>query len=235
MVQRTVSGRPLPTVQQFSGSPLLESEAVVAYEAGLRSRLRDDLSLDLSVFYNDYDDLRGSRVTAPVCLPSATSLPCLTPGDDRIVIPVVFDNSLQGSSYGLELAADWRLSDRLMLAATYSYLRMDLRSENGNERDEALAGISPRHQASLRLMSNPVPNVDLDFWLRYVDTLQEVDVPAYLTLDIRLAWRPTKQLELSLAGRNLLDSPHVEFIELQNGNPATTVDASVHGQITWRF
>src|SRR3546814_4339022 len=37
------------------------SETVIAYEAGIRTQPTDVTSLSVSVFYNDYDDLRVDR------------------------------------------------------------------------------------------------------------------------------------------------------------------------------
>ena len=39
----------------------------------------------------------------------------------------------------------------------------------------------------------------------------EEGIPAYLRCDLRLAWRPTTGVELSLTGQNLLDSEHLEY------------------------
>jgi iron complex outermembrane receptor protein len=53
-----------------------------------------------------------------------------------------------------------------------------------------------------------------------------------VALDVHLGWRPTKNLELSIVGQNLLDPQHPEF-----GTPATRteVQRSVYGKVTCRF
>ncbi|MBH0203918.1 MAG: TonB-dependent receptor [Nitrospira sp.] len=60
-------------------------------------------------------------------------------------------------------------------------------------------------------------------------------VPSYLTLDLRLGWRPTKQLELSLVGQNLLDSHRPEFREPILTSAPTEIQRSIYGKVTWRF
>ena len=60
-------------------------------------------------------------------------------------------------------------------------------------------------------------NVDFDALLRWVDTLRTNDgatvgtVPSYFELNLRIGWRPTKNIELSLVGENLLHDHHPEF------------------------
>ena len=53
--------------------------------------------------------------------------------------------------------------------------------------------------------------VELDLGLRGVGALPDPEVPGYLELEARLGWRLSNNLELSLAGFNLLDERHPEF------------------------
>jgi outer membrane receptor protein involved in Fe transport len=46
---------------------------------------------------------------------------------------------------------------------------------------------------------------------RYVDELSALGTPSYITMDLRLAWRARKHLELAVVGQNLLDTYHWEF------------------------
>ena len=78
-------------------------------------------------------------------------------------------------------------------------------------------------------------NTEFDLWSRYVDRLPVAQIPSYLTLDVRLGWRPTKQLELSLVGQNLLDSHRPEFREPILTTLPTEIQRSVYGKVTWRF
>jgi outer membrane receptor protein involved in Fe transport len=72
----------------------------------------------------------------------------------------------------------------------------------------------------------------LDTQLRYVDNVQAV--AAYITADIRLAYRPTAYLELSLVGQNLFDASHPEQVSTI-GASTLEVPRGFHGRITWRF
>ncbi len=88
--------------------------------------------------------------------------------------------------------------------------------------------------------------VELDVWLRYADSLESTgasvpgvsvvdpNIPSYLTFDVRLAWRPTKDLELALVGQNLAGS-HREFNPTFVSTSVTEVSRSVYGKLTWKF
>jgi iron complex outermembrane receptor protein len=96
----------------------------------------------------------------------------------------------------------------------------------------------PEHQVSLRSALDLPGRMEFDAGLRWVGTLQNSQgpvagtVPDYLDLDLRLAWHITNQLELSVAGRNLLHDQHPEY-----GFPSPTrpeVERNIYGKIAWR-
>jgi iron complex outermembrane receptor protein len=60
------------------------------------------------------------------------------------------------------------------------------------------------------LMNLPM-DVELDTTFRYADHIPAFDIGSYHEMDLRLGWKPKGGLELSIAGRNLLDSGHEEF------------------------
>jgi len=75
--------------------------------------------------------------------------------------------------------------------------------------------------------------LQFDLWLRYIEELPALNVPSYVTLDVRLGWRPFQSLELSLVGQNLVEYRHAEFVE-PNVIPAQ-IERGVYGKVTWRF
>jgi iron complex outermembrane receptor protein len=88
-------------------------------------------------------------------------------------------------------------------------------------------------------------NIQFDSTLRYVDVLPTVfdrtgrvvspKIPSYVTLDLRLAWSPRKDLEFAVVGRNLLDNHHPEFAPTFIGTPTTEVERSVYGMVVWHY
>ena len=85
---------------------------------------------------------------------------------------------------------------------------------------DTLEKSSPEQQLSLLSFWSPRQNIDVSVWLRYTSEIEfsnplstllgSPPLDSYLTLDTRLAWRPAKDLELSLVGKNLLDDRHPE-------------------------
>ncbi len=97
----------------------------------------------------------------------------------------------------------------------------------------------PQHQFSIRSSMDLPENLEFDAGLRWVDSLTINDVatagtvPSYFELDARLAWHPTKNLEISIVGQNLLHDQHPEY-----GFPDATqveIERSVYGKIAWHF
>jgi len=222
-------GPPVVFVSTF-GDNDFDSEELLAFELGYRVMATDSLSLDLATFYNDYNNL---RTLEPKTLFLET-----TPALPHLVMPFFVENKMEGHTYGVELAADWRYSDRLSFKFAYSYLRIQLHpdGDSGDPISETAEGDSPHHQVSLRSSVNITRNLDWDLWARYVDNLTRQDIGSYVSLDARIAWRPRNNLELTLVGQNLLDPQRPEFDQDTFLDVAISeVERSVYGKITWQF
>ncbi len=223
---RAINGVVFPNTL-FPGSPVtfvtlngtrdFESEALIAYEAGYRFQPIEGLSTDISVFYNDYDNLRTIEPIDPFTFTAG--------------------NNMKGETYGVELAADWRPCDWWRLQGAYTYLQMALKldADSRDTQSKMAEDEIPHHQASLRSSVELPANLELDLWLRYVDELSAQEVDDYLTLDMRVGWKPIKNLEVSLVGQNLLENHHPEFRPEILGVPPAEIERGVYGKITWGF
>src|SRR6185503_19219002 len=120
------------------------------------------------------------------------------------------------------------------LIGAYSYLRLDVQGPPGSTDTSAqsIVGSSPRHQAVLRSALDFHRTVSLDLRLQYQSRLPAQGVPAFLSLDARLAWQAGRPIELAVVGQNLLAAHHVEF----GGNSASRTDVrrGVYAQVTLR-
>lgn len=226
------SGTTIPLRVEIDGSNSLKSETLLAYEVGYRTEMSRQASLDLSLFYNQYDHLRVRQEGTPV-----PESPTFT----NLLLQYPLSNDMHGHSYGYELAANWHPSDWWRLQAGYNYLRSFMYLDNGStdtiNRSNAADG-APRHQLTLRSGFTIRRQVELDFWLRAVDRVDSIDsvsIPGYVTMDSRIAWKPQKNLELALIGQNLLQSHHPEYIPETINTTASEVRRSVYGKATWSF
>jgi iron complex outermembrane receptor protein len=102
----------------------------------------------------------------------------------------------------------------------------------GSEEDE---GNSPHNQVRLQSHWDLARSWQFDLALRYVDSLVALDVPSYISMDVRLGWTPTENLELAVVGQNLLDSHHPEFGPQAYQMQSTEVERSVFAKATWRY
>lgn len=97
-----------------------------------------------------------------------------------------------------------------------------------------VSGNSPRQQWQLHSYLDLPQRMNLDAALYHVGGLAEQSVPSYNRLDLRLGWKPRKDVELSLAAQNLTAGRHPEFSS-GSGQLSSEVPRSVYGKVTWRF
>ncbi len=211
------------------GNKDLESEELIAYEAGFRIRANRSLYVDGAAFYNVYDRLKNFA-------PQQPTLEFL-PQPPHLLNALQTVNSSRADTYGLEVLADWTPNDRFKLQMWYAYIDMQISALTGFDPSAAKEddGQTPNHQASLRSTWDVGRNWELDAWLRYTDEISSHPVASYLELDLHIGWRPSDSIELSLVGRNLLDDRHAEFTDLVVPGEPSSVERSVHGKVTWSF
>jgi iron complex outermembrane receptor protein len=177
------------------------------------------------LFYNHYDSL----VTGSVGLPGSVLPP--------IFIPVRANNEAAGDGYGLEWSCQWQVSNRWKLQAYYALLELQIHSPPGTTlmtTDEA--GTSPQNQIFLMSSWDLGSNVEFDMMARYVDALVVSQVPEYIDMDLRLAWRPRQHLELEVVGQNLLSNHVLQFND-QNAylDLPTEIPRGVYGKVTFQY
>jgi iron complex outermembrane recepter protein len=212
-----------PYLTYLEGASDFESEEVIAYELGYHAQLDDRTSLSLATYFNDYDDVRSTSFTPTT------------------IIPLYFQNNLEGHTYGAELSGNYQLMDNWSLHFGYDLLQEHLHVKPGQyDLDDALNETSdPQQQVSVRSAATLIENIEFDVALRWVDTLKTNNgatpgtTPSYFGLDSRLSWHVVKAVELSLVGQNLLQPRHVEY-----GFPSPIreeIDRSVYAKIAWQF
>jgi iron complex outermembrane receptor protein len=208
-----IPGQP-PTLVR--GSRDFLPEEALSYDVGWRSSdFSIDASVELVLFHTEYDRLRSQE-------PSPTGL------------PLVISNRLAGTVSGASVAGSVAATRWLELHAGVTFLDTDLEPER-DSRDPtrgAAEANDPDHFGHLRAELTLPRDVELTALLRRVGELPSPHVPAYTELDLRLAWAVRPQLELAVAGENLLHDRHPE---LGSAIARDEVERGVYVQLSWRF
>jgi iron complex outermembrane receptor protein len=213
------------------GNRALAADELVAWEAGYRIRPHRTLFLDIAAFYDVYDEL-GTREPEP---PFASD----DPPPSHVVVPQRLQNLGFAETAGLEVTASWQATSRWRLAATYSWLDIQLHREPGSQDTnvELAEGSDPTHQVHVRASFDLPGRIELDAALYRVGALlgQRPPIDAYTRVDCRLAWRARPWCDLAVVGQNLLAERHREFGGAVTSVRATEVQRGVYGRTTWRF
>jgi iron complex outermembrane receptor protein len=214
---------PTPPKTLIAGSADFDSETVIAYELGYRLQFDAKASASISTFVNDYDHLRSLDLT-PVT-----------------VLPLHYENDLVGRTYGTEVSATWQAADWWQLRGGYDLLEEHVWVRSGGfDFEHALDETAdPKYQFRIHSAMDFTRDLDFDSDLRFVDDLRvnnggvPAAVPGYFELNLRLAWRATRRLELSVVGQNLLHPSHLEF-----GPPGPTqeqIQRTLFAKVAWRY
>ena len=208
------------------GDENFDSEQLLAFEAGYRVALSDELEADLALFYNRYDGLRSLELDVP-----------FFESPFQLAIPFRSRNNLDGKTYGLELGLDWMPATWWRMRLNYSLLEMelDLQPKTIDIVSGGFQESSPEQQVYLSSHFDLGPNTELDLTLRYTDQLSALGIDDYLTADARVAWRPSDDFEFAIVAHDLLAPEHDEYDSRFTSTVASQVQRGVYGKITWRF
>src|SRR5207245_3550445 len=124
----------------------------------------------LAWFWNDYSKIRSLGSNASNTL-------------------LVFQNENGVQQWGLEFSASFQATDWWRLRGGYTYLNKDtyIRAGGSDVSGGNAEGNDPQQQMVLQSIMDLPGRVELDWTLRYVDSLPQPHVPGYFTVDVRLA------------------------------------------------
>ncbi len=222
ILARVLPTQPLPLAAILKGNDQFDSEHVLSYELGYRSTVIDNISVDITAFYNDYSSLLSLETNA------------LEPKSGFFELSNTISNSSKAQTYGFEIATTWQMLDWWRWDANYSLLITDFENQT-NTND-----LSPKHRISLRSAIAPKKDIDLDILFRYVDSSKVVGIigtttiPSYFSMDVNLTWRPINDIEISLVGQNLLADHHLEYRQ-ESFTEKTEIDRGMYGKVSWKF
>lgn len=213
---------PLPIIPSGTGTAGFNPEYETAYQVGFRDQISENLSADISLFDSHYSALRsGCPDTASPSLEMLGSIPYLQ-------LPVLICNGTGANSHGVEVNVNWHATDWWRFIGTLSTVDIHTYTYSSDISTEYEQSNSPKVQATLRSDIDMGPTT-LYLAARYVDaltvsTMHVENVPAYVALDARWAWRVSPRAELALRGTNLNNAHQVEYFS--NGIVTPPLDAT---------
>lgn len=192
----------------LTGGPQFRAEVANTVETGWRMRPNAAWSWSLVGFHTQYQRLRSI---------------------DQQGATLVIGNQVHGFTQGIEAQATWLPSRDWTVEAGALLLHQEFK---GGLRPQQRQGSDPTHQLRLSARWHAQEQHDVQLTLRAVgrlpaaisaNPLTATPVPAYAVADVQWSWRPTRQVDLTIAARNLLDRRHREFGGLATPNPQDTV------------
>jgi len=233
-VRANVGGFPgaggTPVLLAFEGNPRFKNEDSTAYELGYRVAPSSHFSMDFATYYNDYEHQSTTEPAAPF-FETAPSPP-------HLVLPFTFQNLMHGEAHGLEMVANWKVTDRWMLSPGYAFEQIHMHLDAASQDTSSVLdqeGSNPVHGAQLRSHLNLMHGIGWDASAYFVGRLKSGAIPSYTRLDTGLTWRWTEGLSMSVFGQNLVKDRHLEFVDDTGSIRSTLIKRSVYGKITWQF
>ncbi|ETR70373.1 MAG: iron complex outermembrane recepter protein [Candidatus Magnetoglobus multicellularis str. Araruama] len=186
------------------GNPDLESEELTAYEVGYRTDAIKNIRIDISAFYNEYDQLRRMA----------------TSEDGFTIIP---DNEMTGETYGFECALNWvvlmntRYINKWTLSNTWSFIRLNMHQlDQKHSTTEGISeGNNPRNMVTCHSKMDIFDNFQFDIALKYVEALSEYEIPTYIKTDMRLNYKLSENIQCQLIAQNIQDPAHPEYLPFE--------------------
>jgi iron complex outermembrane receptor protein len=219
----------LPILVTIFSNPKEENEDLLATELGVRREFVKRLSLDVTTFFNRYNELRSTEPAAPFFES--------TPPPLHLVAPLVFANLLYGETHGGEAAISWKVSNRWTLSTGYAFLGMHLhpRPTSQDVGSRSVEGNSPVNQAQIRSHWVLPAHFQFDASAFFVGRLPSQNVPSYTRLDTVLTWQGGERFSLGLVGQNLLQDHHLETSNPDQIVQSSLIKRSAYAKIAWHF
>ena len=225
----------VPILYRLVADPDFQDEQLVAYEWGYRNMISDRVSIDVAAYYNDYDNLETIEPGIPFSEPS--------PAPPHEVQPFQYENMMYGETHGIEIAADWKLTDRWTLKAGYAFERLHMHLDPASQDADTVPfvqGAAPHQSAQLRSHFEFRPGLAWEASVYFVDRLTnqgyaDQPIPAYTRVDTGLTWQIREGITLGAFGQNLQSDHHLEFEDNFGSMQSGQVKRSAYGKFTWRF
>ncbi|HRN97967.1 MAG TPA: TonB-dependent receptor plug domain-containing protein, partial [Flavobacterium sp.] len=209
-----------PADLEVANIGLVKPERVQAFELGYRTVMNNDLSIDISGYYNIYNDfLNQARVITPYygAVGSTESLMALANGDRR-VYQVYTNTSAEISSLGWGVGVSKKVYKDFELGLSYNFAQMNFDQEDD---PSFQAGFNtPKHRAKASL-GNPklFKNFGFNMNVRYnseyfwESSFSTGDVSENTVFDAQINYAiPSLKSVIKIGGANLFGEDYIQVI-----------------------
>jgi iron complex outermembrane receptor protein len=213
------------------GNPKYKDEHLLAYESGYRLQLKR-ISMDTTGFVNNYNDVETNESLAPVIHPGYTEY------------PTQWANNLFGKSFGAEVAAIWNVVPGWKIAASYSWLKMEMRANSRSNDTDTAIGFNtgtPTNHFGVRSSYALLKNLDFNALAQYTGPMPSglggdsaPALPSYYRVDSNLEWHVGEGIRIDIGGQNLVDPRRMEYVG-GNGAIQTLSPRNIFARITYVF
>lgn len=220
----------VPQIVALLGNPNFGDEHPDAYELGYRGALNRRTSVDVSLYYNIYNNLQTQEPSSPFFESS--------PAPAHLVIPFIYDNLMYGEAHGVELAAHWKATDRWTLSPGYAFERIHMHlsplSHDSSSVREA-QGSTPHQSAQLRSQFALTRALTWNTSAYFSGQLADPVEPSYTRLDTGVSWQFAERSSFGVFGQNLLRDHHTEFVDFNSSVQTMLLKRSAYAQFTVKF
>ena len=214
------------------GNPDVGDEVSIDYEAGYRTTVAKNVSLDLAAYYDQHSHL---YTTEP-----GTRFFESQPAPPHTVIPTTYENLMYGETHGIEGFANWKLADRLTLSPGYAFEQIHMHLDPASRDTTSVVtaeGSSPVNSAQFRSHLALPHGIGWDMSAYFVGRVENppVPVPSYTRLDTGITWQAGERLSFDIFGQNLLNDEHPESVTIHGSTASTLMKRGAYAKMKWIF
>lgn len=231
----TNSSDGLPIIKQSIGKGGVAPEEMFAYEAGLRLKPSPDFTFNAMAFLN------RDRNTVDTISDSSNRTLMSSPTPYWAADYNNYQNLLEGDTYGFELRGDARFQQWIRAFLEYAYTRVQMKPMPGKENSDTLTfcewinTATPLYSIKGGIFMDLPGHFRVDAMAYYNDRAEDFFYPPTLRLDLRLAYSPSPNLEISVVGRNLTTSENREYQSIESVQENTWVPQDVYFKISYNY
>ena len=205
---------------------VLDQEEAQNYEFGVKSDISDNVRMNLSLFYTEYEGLQYQNFGS-------------VPGEAGSFGRFLTFNAGDAKVSGVELEGTWQVTDSFTLSGFAAYTDSEFgktnianAAANANQEGNPLLR-TPQWKYALNadyeISLSGGSYIDLSANYNYVDE-QRADLPSYVIqpefelLDLRISWRSSDdQYKWTLWAKNAMDEEYISHIYTIAGGSVTAV------------